>query len=350
MPDTADIVIVGGGPAGVAAGIMGLSRGLRVVLFEASPEPRLSPGETLHPGIAPILDKLGVLPQVEAAASYRPSAQQIHWGVVTRHDRYGADGRGCWRAYQIARNTLDRLLLERFTDLGGRLVRPSPPLTPLVNGERVVGVVALQDPFLAAVTIDATGRRGFLRRHLALTFRRVSPPLVAHYGYRHGHFGALPMLAGNSEGWRWIAQIDDNLVAWVAMPFVHRKHHSVVPREIACLPQAAPDGAADVTWRLAERVAGPGWFAVGDAACVLDPASAHGVMRAMMSGMLAAHTAAEVINTAAPEVLAQRSYSAWLQSWFQHDVARLLLSYRELGLDWSQAAHQFSAVPRTRRY
>jgi flavin-dependent dehydrogenase len=46
---------------------------------------------------------------------------------------------------------------------------------------------------------------------------------------------------------------------------------------------------ADVTWRIISPAAGPGFFLVGDAVAVLDPASSHGVLKALMTGMMAAH-------------------------------------------------------------
>ena len=64
----ADIVVVGGGPAGAAAAIAGATRGRSVILLERDRPGREAPGETLHPGIEPLLVQLGIadrLPQVE---------------------------------------------------------------------------------------------------------------------------------------------------------------------------------------------------------------------------------------------------------------------------------------------
>ena len=47
----ADVVVVGGGPAGAAAAIASAMRGLRVALCERSRPGRDRPGDTLHPGI-----------------------------------------------------------------------------------------------------------------------------------------------------------------------------------------------------------------------------------------------------------------------------------------------------------
>jgi len=328
MRETTDVIIIGGGPAGAAAGIAALGSGLRVSLFEAAGTPREKPGETLHPGIAPILDRLGILAGAEAAAGWRPDGQWTAWNAPPELSRYGVDECGAWRAFQLNRAMLDTLLLERFVALGGDLVRPAPALVPMVTAGRVAGVVADRRVVRAPLTIDASGKRGLLRRALGLTVRAISRPLIAHYGYRRGFFDAHPMLVGDGDGWTWIAQVEPGKIAWVSLLLQGGKEPRRLPDALAAMPECGRPGATDVTWRMADRLAGPGWFLAGEAACTLDPAASQGVLRALMSGMMAAHHAAQVRTGATHAVEAERSYSAWLQSWFQHDAARLLTLYR----------------------
>jgi flavin-dependent dehydrogenase len=87
-----------------------------------------------------------------------------------------------------------------------------------------------------------------------------------------------------------------------------------------------------VTWRLASRTAGQGWFLCGDAASVLDPSSSHGVLRALMSGMLAAHYATGVLKGAAEAGEVAAVYDRWMRQWFSHDATRMAGTYREAGL------------------
>ena len=89
---------------------------------------------------------------------------------------------------------------------------------------------------------------------------------------------------------------------------------------------------ADVTWRCAERVAGLGWFLCGDAAAVLDPLSSRGVLRAVMSGMMAAHLAAAAISGDLRDRDAARAYHSWLADWFSRDASTIAAAYREVGL------------------
>jgi len=73
-----DLIVVGGGPGGIAAAITvkQADSGLQVLLIERSPFPRHRPGETLHPGIEPLLVQLGVWDQVLAANFLRHAG---HW-------------------------------------------------------------------------------------------------------------------------------------------------------------------------------------------------------------------------------------------------------------------------------
>jgi flavin-dependent dehydrogenase len=349
MSGAADLVIVGGGPAGTASGILALQRGLSVVLLEARPFPRHRPGETLHPGVEPILSQLGVLEATKAIATLRPKAQECAWGGATSTVAYGHDERGPWRAFQVMRCEFDRVLLDRFRALGGEVVQPSPRVAPILKNGRVSGVRGPDLLIHAPVTIDASGASGLLRRALAISLVRRSPRLVAHYGHRRGVVPPIPRLAGDAAGWSWVAQVEPDLVSWVRLDFASGVAQISIPSELAHLPVVGRSGAADVTWRRATRLAGPGYFLAGEAAMVLDPAAGHGVLRALMSGMMAAHWAADLIMGRTRPGFAARAYAAWLCSWFEHDVDAMLDLYSRLGVDWRcPESFRLLSLPRPR--
>jgi 2-polyprenyl-6-methoxyphenol hydroxylase-like FAD-dependent oxidoreductase len=66
-----DLVIVGGGPAGCAAAIAARSYGLSLALFERDAAPTLRTGDAVHPGIEPLLIRLGVMEAVQQAGFLR---------------------------------------------------------------------------------------------------------------------------------------------------------------------------------------------------------------------------------------------------------------------------------------
>jgi flavin-dependent dehydrogenase len=84
---------------------------------------------------------------------------------------------------------------------------------------------------------------------------------------------------------------------------------------------------ADVTWRQVEVAAGPGYFLIGDAASVVDPASSHGVLKAIMSGMMAGHLIKLMLEDPHREREAVQEYCRWIQSWFFNDTEKLKQLY-----------------------
>ncbi|MEY5011966.1 MAG: hypothetical protein RLZZ253_3105, partial [Verrucomicrobiota bacterium] len=66
-----DVAVVGGGPAGAAAGAWLAQRGKRVVILEREQFPRFSIGESLLPHGNDLLRQIGVWQKLEAAGFLR---------------------------------------------------------------------------------------------------------------------------------------------------------------------------------------------------------------------------------------------------------------------------------------
>jgi 2-polyprenyl-6-methoxyphenol hydroxylase-like FAD-dependent oxidoreductase len=64
---SADVIVIGGGPAGSAAATMLARKGWQVILLEREQFPRDHVGESLLPASIPVLEELGALPAVEKA-------------------------------------------------------------------------------------------------------------------------------------------------------------------------------------------------------------------------------------------------------------------------------------------
>ena len=187
------------------------------------------------------------------------------------------------------------------------------------------------------MAVDASGATRWLGRALDVASPARSPRLIARYGYMEGSCPACddaPSLVGDASGWTWTALVRPKLYQWTRVSFDGPPRSDWTPPQLLGLTPRARSRGADVTWRMAGQAAGPGWFMVGDAAAMLDPTSSHGVLKAIMSGMMAGHLIAGVLGGRAPAEATAATYHDWLAGWFSTDATRLARFYRELGMDF----------------
>jgi flavin-dependent dehydrogenase len=331
-----DLVIVGGGPAGAAAAIAARSYALRVVVLERAAAARMRPGEAAHPGIEPLLIRLGVMGAVWKAGFLRYEGHWVAWGgEPLRFVPFGQDERGPWKGFQLWRPDFDAILLDGAGRAGAMIVRPCGELHPIVRGNRVAGVETKAGTWRCAFVIDASGRQRWLARALNLQTERHGPSRVAWYGYAQGHRPALdpnPMIASDASGWTWMARIRPSLYQWVRFPLQGAQPpNDWRPVEFSGLRPMLQRRCIDVSWTIANPTAGPGYFLTADAASVVDPLSSHGILKAVMSGMKAAHHSAAVLRCVVSPAAAANAYHTWLARWFFQDHSRLGELYRAIG-------------------
>jgi len=303
-----------------------------VALVERATFPRRRAGETLHPGAETVLRALGVFDSVVAARFLRHEGVLVSWGKPAHFQSYGSDRVARWRGFQAWRAELDAILLKRACDCGAAVLQPCRALHPLLgDGGRVTGVHTSAGDVRARWTIDAGGGGHWLARELGLGLEHRSPSLIARYGYAVGQLPALkrgPQLDAEPWGWTWIAQVRRELLHWVRLAFTAGigNGHDGPPATIAHLDGDGKVYGADVSWRLAPQAAGPGYLAVGDAAAVLDPASSHGVLRALLSGM----ASATVVSRGLEPKRGAEHFAQLMRSGFERDLERLRALYAEL--------------------
>lgn len=313
-----DLLVIGAGPAGCAAAITARQAGLCVLLLEAAVSFKRRPGETLHPGMEPILHQLGVWPCMEAAGFHRHEGVWTTWDGPRTFHPYGRDARGSWQGIQAERARFDALMAEAALRAGVTFLRPCRAIKVIRDAEgTVTGVDTTHGVKHARWVADATGQRAWLANQLRLEATYFSPVMIIKFGWRarpRCDEDANPSFNASSGGWNWEAPIDDNNNAWVILRLADSADHGST---------GLSDKATgmQLRWRLHDSSAGKGYFLLGDAAALLDPSSSHGVLRAMMSGMLASRLIATHRDDVSTNLCGR--YRAWMRGQFEKDVAAL---------------------------
>jgi flavin-dependent dehydrogenase len=322
-----DLAIVGGGPAGTAAAITAALGGLQTVLLDVQHNAVEQPGETLPPGIEPLFRKLGVNNAVDAATVIRHEGHWSDWSGSRQFVRFGSDQKGPWRGYQIRRNELCQILIQRAKDVGVSVKHQWRAVKPIYQNSKVIGIETSNDVISSHVIIDASGASHWLARARGDLIAPISAPFVAWYGWAISDEAsrfAEPTHAMEDTGWTWIAQIDKRVCAWVRLDSQSGGAVRLTkPESLRDFEPLGRERGADATWRAVVRHGGDGFLCVGDAGAVLDPASSRGVLRALMTGMAAAHHAIRVIRFGHAWRTEAAIFDHWVRSSFIRDSVAL---------------------------
>lgn len=339
-----DVVIIGGGPAGSAAAISCRQRGLSVLLIEESPSEAtgaLAPGETLHPAMERLFRSLGVDQEIHRAGFFRHTGHWIEMRGGCKFRPFGSDPGGPWRGYLVDRAKMQGTLLTEAARRGACVLQGLRAVRPIMRNGRVAGVLTTNGAYESGLVLDASGHRSWLGRHLDLQTIQVSPTLIARYGWVQfptfqREEEPVPRFRVGDGGWEWSAPIRRDCRAWVRLGLLHREERGkrAVPAE-GGIPLGA-EGARDVTWKLTFPCAGPGYALIGDSAWVLDPACSHGILKAVLSGIIAAET---IAASSEPK---EDAYCTWMKDWFCSDAEALIELYTgaELPAPWLHAARE----------
>jgi 2-polyprenyl-6-methoxyphenol hydroxylase-like FAD-dependent oxidoreductase len=140
-----DADVGGGGPAGAAA-IARATRGLSAFICEREQAGRDRPGETVHPGIVPLLRQLGVGNRLEETIGARHAGIWIEWGGPRRFEAFGSDASGPWSGLQLWLADFDSLLLARARETGVEVRQGCAVTAPLMRNGMLDGLETAAGP------------------------------------------------------------------------------------------------------------------------------------------------------------------------------------------------------------
>jgi flavin-dependent dehydrogenase len=320
-----DVVVIGGGPAGSTVSTLLAQQGVKVTLFEREIFPRFHIGESLIPETYWVLQRLNMLPKMQASHFVKKySVQFVNSAGRESAPFYFWDNKPheCSQTWQVVRGEFDQMMLENAREHGVDAREGVRVHEVLFEGDRAVGVRIKGDDgafqeVRAKVVVDASGQNGLLMNKLNL---RLWDPILnkgAIWTYYKGAYrdtgrdagATLVIQTANKKGWFWyIPQHDDVVSVGVVAPFDYifkgrTNYATTYEEEVANCPGvkervanaeriAGYFATKDYSYR-SKQVAGDGWVLVGDAFGFLDPLYSSGVLLALKSGEQAADAIAD---------------------------------------------------------
>ena len=296
------VCVIGAGPAGSTFAARMAQLGHDVCLVERQSFPRRHLGESLSPGVLPLLEMTGAREPVAARALRVPTVQ-VTWGAAAE---VREDPRE--QGLTVDRGDFDRLLLERARAFGVRVLQPATVRECSggdggwsLNVETSGRTVRLNADFLASAGGRSGGRGGSRRWTGCRT--------LALYAYWRGAtLPRQPHIEAGEEAWYWGVPLPDG--TYNTLVFVDAKcfHEGRLEKSEATLAarfrgllrrsgimagcddaqRVGPISATDATPYLDEHCAASSMIKVGDAALAIDPLSSSGVQKAIQGALSAA--------------------------------------------------------------
>lgn len=342
-PQDADVIIIGGGPAGATLGTLLGMGGYRALIIEKDIHPRDHVGESLIPATNIVFNRIGFLDKLnDAGFIHKPGTgwngpRSKVWNLVEIPlFELPLEGSPQPWTFHVERDAMDTMLLRHAHDHGAKVLQGVKATEVLFEDDRAVGVRAQvadgwERELRARVIVDASGRRCFLANKLRMKrkdrnfnqfcvyswFKGVRRPPERLYGWGLFYFIGL----NQAWGWQFPLREGKESVGVVVDKEDFQKSgvdpdhffDSLVQRsrQFSYVMQDAERirpywMEGDYSYKI-DRYAGPGWMLIGDALRFVDPIFSSGVDVALFSAFYA--------------------YEAMLESWKTGHEAKVFDAY-----------------------
>jgi halogenation protein CepH len=337
MDTTWDVVVVGGGPAGSTVSGLLARRGYRVLMLEREKFPRYHIGESLVPGVIPVLEELGLAERINEFGFVRKYGITLAWGKQPEPwTVYFGEGGPFEYAFQVVRSEFDYLLLQNARRLGATVIEEAEVVDFTFDDGRCTGVDyrvgSRNESATARLVVDASGQAHILGRRLGLLDWDDKLRNVATWAYFEGGDSLPGQDAGNilvehcQPGWLWVIPLHDGLqsVGWVShatnlrgrnpssgetlLEAIEASRHV---RPMLARARLASGFRTIRDWSYKCRAfQGPGFLLTGDAAGFVDPLFSTGVFLALKGGTLTARAADRILSGEEAEAVVGEEYQA----------------------------------------
>lgn len=305
--EQADLIVIGGGPAGAAAAIRAARGGAKVMLFEKGPFGRDKVcGDGLTPRAVAALNEL----KIDLDGAHRidglrmiagKKTRELAWPSTTKYPAHGA---------VLPRRKLDAQLITAAQDAGAE-VRFEREALPLLDRRGfVIGAEVRGVKHTAPLTVLAAGATGTAARILGAervpseTFGLAIRTYAASPRHLDRHLEACLSLSDENgtaiPGYGWMFPAGDGTVniGVGALSTMKGFKKLNLNKLIDSYARSVKDswGLGEFAekpraWRLPMSVQkrhGFGWVAIGDAAGLVNPMNGEGIDYGLESGILAA--------------------------------------------------------------
>jgi len=316
-----DVLIIGGGPAGSTAGAWLGKNGTQAMICEKEHFPRFHIGESLLPNGNHILQETGVWEIIQDAGFVKKYGAEF-----TLPDRSHSvqnnfsDGlvKGLDTTYQVERSRFDKILLDHAAECGCEVRQRTVVIKTTHTGKGWTVVTRNlendeEKTILARWIIDASGRNCVMGRSLRIEKERIPYPgryaVFNHFkgSDRHpGKTGGDIIILRLQDAWFWAIPISESVtsVGVVAQKgarsegkesnkefFWKKVHQSSFLTNALAQATSVEEYRTESDYCFSYHTFGQNQVLLaGDAASFIDPVFSSGVYLALESGLLAAKT------------------------------------------------------------
>jgi flavin-dependent dehydrogenase len=316
-----DVLVIGGGPAGSTVSALLAEKGWAVTQLEKDAHPKFHIGESLLPMNLPILDKLGVLDEVDLIG-IRKYGVEFNCESRDKPTTYyfeNALNKNHPYAYEVQRAKYDKILFNNAKRKGVTTLENMRVVNVEFNSDGSSTIDAQDNAggmhqWHAKFLVDASGRSTFLGNKFRTKQRSKQHNSAAIFG----HFEGVERRQGKDEGnisvywfehgWFWFIPFKDGTmsVGAVCWPYYLNSRKvgveqflmdtmALCPRAMERMREARLISPVTATGNFSYRLKnmyGNGYLIIGDAFAFIDPVFSSGVLL----GMNGAMHAAEVVD------------------------------------------------------
>ncbi len=347
---TYQVVIVGGGPAGIATAITLVAKGIDCCVVEAHKTPIRKSGEAIPPNAKPLLKQLGILSLVSNEKHKVYYGNKSCWGSNRLEQKeFIADRLG--HGFLLDRLHFETQLQDVYKNTNASFYSGYKLKKVVSDAHEVITTIENDSESIAlksSFIVDATGRKASVCRHLGIQKENFDTQFAITFTVKLSR--EIPheiIVEATEKGWWYVAPFIKNEVTmmfFTLKELIPAKENiqNFLQEEIAktihlskifqnidiTATKIMPAGTSCV-----QIPYGKNWLAVGDAAYSFDPISSYGITSALASGFYGGHAVADFIHG---KEEALEVYRYVMENAFQAYLYKLIAHY-DLEKRWEQS-------------